>query len=102
MLRRSDVKQKSDIIIAASSFSTSKGLMKDHEGLMVAPTQPEFHSVVNCPFLHIISGNNIGPRWQFEMDLSLKSSTYSILVAHDDCALTVSGWPLNSQPCILS
>ena len=84
MIRRSDVEQKSDIIVAASSFSSSKGLMKDHEGLIPAPTQPEFYFVVDCPSLHIISSYNIGPRRQSEADVSLKLFMYSILLPQDD------------------
>jgi hypothetical protein len=84
MLRRSDVEQKSDIIVATSSLSTSRGLMQEHEGLIVAVTQSELRFVVNCPFLHVISGNDIGPRRQQSGDdVSLKSFTYSILVPRD-------------------
>ena len=85
MLRRSDVEQKTDIIVAASSFSASKGLMKDDDGLIPVSTQPEFYFVVDCPSLHIVSGNNIGPRRQSERDVSLKLFMYSsIMMAQDD------------------
>jgi hypothetical protein len=65
MLRRSNVEQQSDIIVA-------KGLMNDHEGLIPVRTEAEFCVVVDCPSLHIISGNNIRARWQAETDVCLK------------------------------
>lgn len=65
MLRGSDVEQRSDITVARS-------LMKDHEGLIPAQAELEFCFVVNCPSLHIISRNDIGPRWQAETDVRLK------------------------------
>lgn len=101
MLRRSDVEQKSDIIVAASSFSTSKGPMMDHEGLIPVPTKSEFYFVVDCPSLHIVSGNNIGPRWQSETDVSLKLFMYSILIAQDDlCSSSQAGFStLNHALC---
>jgi hypothetical protein len=73
---RSDVEQKSDIVVATSSFSTSKDLMKDREGLIPVPTQPEFYFVVDCPSLHIVEGDNIGLRQQSETDVSLKFFMY--------------------------
>jgi len=84
MLRGSDVEQKSDIIVAASSFSASRGLMEDREGLIPVPIQSEFYFVVDCPSLHIVSGNNIGPRRQSETDVSLKLFMYIILIVQDD------------------
>lgn len=85
MLRRSDVEQKSDIIVAASTFSASKDLMRDDDGLIPVSTQPEFYFVVDCPSLHIVGGNNIGPRRQSERDVSLKLFMYnSIILALDD------------------
>lgn len=66
---------------------TSRGPMQEHEdeGLIVALTQSAFRFVVNCPFLHVIGGNDIGPRRQQSgNDVSFKPFTYSILVAQDD------------------
>lgn len=66
MPRGSDVEQTSDTIVPRS-------LAEDREGLI--PVQAEFCFVVNCPSLHIIRGNNIGPRWQAETDVRLKLFT---------------------------
>jgi hypothetical protein len=77
MLRGFDVEQKSDIIVAGS-------LMKDHEGLIPVPAELEFCFVVDCPSLHIISRNNIGPRRQAGTDVRLKLFMYFILLAQDD------------------
>jgi hypothetical protein len=77
MLRGSDVEQKSDIIVARS-------LMKDREGLIPVQAELEFCFVVNCPSLHIISRNNIGPRRQVETDVRLKLFMYFILLAQDN------------------
>ena len=77
MLRGSDVEQRSDITVARS-------LMKDHEGLIPAQAELEFYFVVDCPSLHIISGNNIGPRQQAETDVRLNLFMYFILLAQDD------------------
>ena len=77
MLRGSGVEQKSDIIVARS-------LMKDHEGLIPVKAELEFYFVVDCPSLHIISGNNIGPRQQAGTDVCLKLFMYFILLAQDD------------------
>jgi hypothetical protein len=57
----------SDIIVARSP-------MKDHEGLIPVQAEREFCFVVNCPSLHIISGNNIRPRPQTGTDVRLKLS----------------------------
>lgn len=84
MLRRTDVEQKSDIIVATSRYPSSRDLMKDHEGLIPVPTQPELYFVVDCPSLHIVDGHNIGPRQQSETDVSLKLFMYRILFARDD------------------
>jgi hypothetical protein len=46
--------------------------MKDHEGLIPVPAQPEFYFVVDCPSLHIVSGDHIGVRQQSETDVSIK------------------------------
>jgi hypothetical protein len=77
MLRGSDIEQKSNILVARS-------LVKDHEGLIPVPAEPEFCFVVDCPSLHIISGNNIRPRWHAETDVRLKFFTYFTLLAQDD------------------
>jgi hypothetical protein len=85
MLGGSYVEQKSDIIVAASSFSAAKGPMKDDDGLIPVSTQPELYFVVDCPSLHIVGGNNIGPRRPSERDVSLKLFMYSsIMLAQDD------------------
>jgi hypothetical protein len=77
MLRGSDVGQKSDITVTRS-------LVKDHEGLI--PVQAELEScfVVDCPSLHIVGRNNIGPRRQAETDVRLKLFGCFILLAQDD------------------
>jgi hypothetical protein len=71
MLRRAVVEQKSDIIVASSRSPSTRDLMKESEGLIPVPTQPELYFVVDCPSLHIIDGHNIGPRQQSETDVSL-------------------------------
>jgi hypothetical protein len=77
MLRGSGVGRQSDIIV-------ERRLVKDHEGLIPAQAELEFYFVVDCPSLHIISGNNIGPRQQAETDVRLKLFMYFILLAQDD------------------
>ena len=77
MLRGSNVEQKSDIVVA-------RRLMKDHEGLIPVRAEPQFCFVVDCPSLHIISGNNIRPRRQAETDVCLKLFVYFILRAQGD------------------
>lgn len=92
MLSRSDVEQKSNIIVATSRFPSSRDLTKDltkdhtkdHEGLIPVPTQPEVYFVVDCPSLHIVGGNNIGPRQQSETDVSVELFMYSILSPQND------------------
>jgi hypothetical protein len=74
MLRGFDVEQESDIIVARS-------LMKEHEGLIPVEAELEFCFVVDCPSLHIISRNKIGPRQQAETDVRLKLFMYVILPA---------------------
>ena len=74
MVRGSNVEQRSDIISAGS-------LVKDHEAPIPVQTELEFYFVVNCPSLHIISGNNIGRRRQAETDVRLKLFMYFILLA---------------------
>ena len=69
MLRASNVEQKSDTIVAGSP-------VKDGGGLIVVEAESEFCFVVNCPSLHIISGNTIRPRWQAETDVRLKFFMY--------------------------
>jgi hypothetical protein len=76
MLRASHVEQQSDIIV-------TKGLMKDHEGLIPVRTEAEFRFVVNCPSLHIISGSNIRPQRQAETDVCLKLLVYFSLRTQD-------------------
>jgi hypothetical protein len=76
MLRGSDVEEKSDIIVAGS--------LKDHEGLIPVQAESEFCFVVDCPSLHIISGNDIWPGWQVETDVRLKLFMYFIPLAQDD------------------
>jgi hypothetical protein len=61
--------------------SVERRLVKDHEGLIPTQAELEFWFVVDCPSLHIISGNNIGPRQQAETDVRLM---YFILLAQDD------------------
>ena len=77
MLRGSDIEQKSDITVTGS-------LTKDHEGLIPVQAELEFCFVVDCPSLHIISRNNIGPRRQAGTDVRLKLFMYFILLAQDD------------------
>jgi hypothetical protein len=76
MLRGSDVEQKSDITVARS--------LKDHEGLIPVQAESEFCFVVDCPSLHVISGNNIRPGRQAKTDVRLKLFMYFILLAQDD------------------
>jgi hypothetical protein len=105
MLKRSDVEQKSDIIVATSRFPSSrdlaKDLTKDREGLIPIPTQPEVYFVVDCPSLHIVGGNNIGPRQQSGTDVSVEFFMYGILLPQIT-VLTISAWLLNVRPCLLS
>jgi hypothetical protein len=61
--------------------SVERRLVKDHEGLIPTQAELEVWFVVDCPSLHIISGNNIGPRQQAETDVRLM---YFILLAQDD------------------
>jgi hypothetical protein len=67
MLRGSYIEQPC-VAVGTSSISTDRTPMKDHEGLI--PLQSEFYFVVDCPSLHIVSGNIIGPRRQAETDVS--------------------------------
>jgi hypothetical protein len=94
MLKRSDVEQKSDIIVATSRFPSSrdlaKDLTKDREGLIPIPTQPEVYFVVDCPSLHIVGGNNIGPRQQSGTDVSVEFFMYGILLPQITCANRLS------------
>lgn len=83
MLRRHVVEQKSDIIVATSSFLASKGPMRDDEGLIPVPPQSEFSFVVDCPFLHIVNANNIGPRQPSETDVSSRYFMFSNLQVQD-------------------
>jgi hypothetical protein len=62
-------------VVATSSISTARSLMKDREGLIPVPVPSEFYFVVNCPSLHIVTGDNI-PRRQAETDVSLKLFMY--------------------------
>jgi hypothetical protein len=57
--------------------------MKDHEGLIPVQAERESCFVVDCPSLHIISRNNIGPRRQAESDVRLKLFMYFVLLAQD-------------------
>jgi hypothetical protein len=77
MRRESDVEQKSDIIVATSA---ARSLMRDQEGLIPVLAQPEFYFVVDCPSLHVVSGDCIGPRRQAETDVSLKFLMHFILL----------------------
>jgi hypothetical protein len=71
MLRGSDVERKSDIIVATSA---ARGLMEDYEGLIPVTAQSELYFVVDCPSLHIVSGNYLGPGRQSETDVGLDLS----------------------------
>jgi hypothetical protein len=69
MLGRPHVEPKHDAITTlAPSTSSPRTSMKDHEGLILA--QPEFYFVVDCPSLHIVSGDSIGSRRQTGADVS--------------------------------
>jgi hypothetical protein len=68
--------------LMSSDIIVTRSLMKDHEGLI--PVQSEFCFVVDCPSLHIVSGDNIGPRRQAKTDVRLKLFMYFILLAQDD------------------
>lgn len=103
MLRGSEVEQKTDIIVA-SSISTARCLTKDHEGLIPAPEQPEFYLVVDCPSLHIVSGDNIGPRRQSDTDVSLKvsciSSSWYKITSTDRLSLASQQSTMPSAPSV--
>jgi hypothetical protein len=77
MLRGSDVEPKSDVIVARTP-------MKDDDGLMSVQAESQFCFVVDCPSLHIISGNNIRPPRQAETDVRRKVLMYFLLLAQDD------------------
>jgi hypothetical protein len=70
--------------LMSSDIIVTRSLMKDHEGLIPVQVQPEFSFVVDCPSLHIVSGDNIGPRRQAKTDVRLKLFMYFILLAQDD------------------
>ena len=64
--------------------SVERRLVKDHEGLIPTQAELEVWFVVDCPSLHIVSGDNIGPRRQAKTDVRLKLFMYFILLAQDD------------------
>jgi len=76
------VEQKSDIFVGSR--------MDVYNGLIVV--EEESYFVVDCPSLHIVSGNNIGPRRQAETDVGLKIFIFFLFywLAQDDLVLTVS------------
>jgi hypothetical protein len=57
--------------------------MRDHEGLIPVSPQSEFAFVVDCPFLHVVDGNSIGPRQQSETDVSSRYFMFSNLQVQD-------------------
>lgn len=85
MLRKSDMEPLC-VVGGTSSITTARRPTKDHEGLI--PVQTEYYFVVDCPRMHIISGNDIGPRRQAETDVSLKNfrlHSHILLVMCDLC-----------------
>lgn len=69
MFRRPHVELEHEAITTLAPRTTRpRTPMKDHEGLILA--QPEFYFVVDCPSLHIVSGNDIGSRRQTNVDVS--------------------------------
>lgn len=73
MLRGSDIEQPC-VTVGTPSVSTLRTPTKDSEGLI--PLQSELYFVVDCPSLHIVGGDIIGPRRQAATDVSLKLYIY--------------------------
>jgi hypothetical protein len=94
MYRGPDAEQKSDIITATPG---ARGLMRDDDGLIPVPAQSESYFVVDCPSLHIVSGNLIiGPRRQSETDVSLNFHISAILLSE----ITYAAYDSMASQCL--